>query len=155
MVSGQSIPLVGREADGMGDRRRFAILRHDHPFLHWDLLLEAGPVALTWRLLRPPLQRELIAAESLPDHRLLYLDYEGPVSGNRGCVRRVAGGQFRETPPSSVADRDSFRNAIGGECLEPDGFIDVLLQLDLQHDASWKRAWLLRSPAARLFWWFD
>lgn len=139
----------------MGDWRRFAILRHDHPFLHWDLLLEAGPVATTWRLLRPPLDRELIAAELLPDHRLLYLEYEGPVSGNRGCVRRVAGGQFRETPPSSVADRASFRNPIGGEGLEPDGSIDVLLQLDLQHDASWKRARLLKSKAARLFWWFD
>ena len=139
----------------MDDWRRFAILRHDHPFLHWDLLLEAGPVALTWRLLRPPLQRELIAAESLPDHRLLYLDYEGPVSGDRGSVRRVAGGQFRETPPSSVADRDSFRNPIGVVGIETDIVLDLLLQLDLQHDASWKRAWLLRSPAARLFWWFD
>ena len=27
------------------------------------------------------------------DHRRIYLDYEGPISGNRGHVRRVAGGE--------------------------------------------------------------
>jgi hypothetical protein len=139
----------------MGDWRRFAILRHDHPSLHWDLLLEAGLVATTWRLLRPPLDRELLAAELLPDHRLLYLEYEGPVSGNRGCVRRVAGGQFRETRLSPSADRESLPDLVGVEGIETDVVLDVLLQLDLQHGASWKRAWLLRSQAARLFWWFD
>ena len=29
------------------------------------------------------------------NHRLLYLDYEGPVSGNRGIVRRWDGGEYR------------------------------------------------------------
>lgn len=138
----------------MGDGRRFAILRHDHPFLHWDLLLEAGSLATTWRLLRPPLDRELIAAELLPDHRLLYLEYEGPVSGNRGYVRRVAGGQFRETRLSPPADRESLSDQVGVGGIEPDVVLDVLLQLDLQHDASWKRARLLKSKADRLFWWF-
>lgn len=32
-------------------------------------------------------------AERLSDHRREYLDYEGPVSGNRGEVRRVARGE--------------------------------------------------------------
>ncbi len=27
---------------------RFAILNHDHPFLHWDLLLEDGDRCRTW-----------------------------------------------------------------------------------------------------------
>ncbi|GAB5404991.1 MAG: hypothetical protein Aurels2KO_32220 [Aureliella sp.] len=34
---------------------------------------------------------ELLAVR-LPDHRKKYLDYEGPVSGNRGSVRAVARG---------------------------------------------------------------
>ncbi len=41
----------------------------------------------------------------LPDHRREYLDYEGPVSGDRGHVRRVAAGSFellRDTPTEWV-----------------------------------------------------
>ncbi|MBI1347968.1 hypothetical protein GC163_16965 [bacterium] len=73
---------------------RFAILTHDHPFLHWDLLLEAGPVCRTWRLLSSPEDVRPIVAEAIPDHRLKYLDYEGPVSGNRGAVTRWDGGKM-------------------------------------------------------------
>lgn len=69
---------------------RFAILVHDHPVLHWDLLVEYSPdeKLKTWRLEDPPKDGEFISAEALPDHRRLYLDYEGPVSGDRGQVRR-------------------------------------------------------------------
>lgn len=31
----------------------------------------------------------------LAEHRRAYLEYEGPVSGNRGAVRRVAGGSYK------------------------------------------------------------
>ncbi len=65
---------------------RFALLIHDHPRLHWDLLLEAGAACRTWRLLLPPDTPGEIPVERLPDHRRLYLDYEGPVSGGRGSV---------------------------------------------------------------------
>lgn len=66
---------------------RFAILTHDHPFLHWDLLLEDDVHCRTWRLLASPEQIEqAIPAEALPNHRLIYLDYEGPISGDRGSV---------------------------------------------------------------------
>lgn len=34
-------------------------------------------------------------ATRLPDHRGLYLAYEGPVSGDRGSVERVAAGRCR------------------------------------------------------------
>ena len=67
---------------------RFAILEHDHPHLHWDLLLEAGTVAQTWRLAEPPRTGARFEAERIFDHRLLYLDYEGPISGSRGFVVR-------------------------------------------------------------------
>lgn len=67
---------------------------HDHPFLHWDLLLEAGEVLRAWRLLAEPAADVAIAAEALPDHRPVYLDYEGPVSGNRGTVARWDTGEF-------------------------------------------------------------
>lgn len=41
--------------------------------------------------LRPP---AALGAERLADHRRVYLEYEGPLSGDRGEVRRVASGTF-------------------------------------------------------------
>jgi hypothetical protein len=82
---------------------RFVILEHDFPHLHWDLMFECGPVLRTWRLAEPPVPGKAIAAEALGDHRLHYLDYEGPVSGNRGQVRRWAGGDY--TTVAEEADR--------------------------------------------------
>ncbi len=72
---------------------RFVLLTHDHPFVHWDLLIQAGETARTWRLLESP-ARWLsdpaieLAAESIAAHRLMYLDYEGPISRERGRVVR-------------------------------------------------------------------
>jgi hypothetical protein len=86
---------------------RFAILAHDHPFPHWDLFLEAGPVLRSWRLSVPLEPGILVAAEPTPDHRLAYLDYEGPVSGGRGTVSRVDAGQF--TCQSDGSDRLEVR----------------------------------------------
>ncbi|MAT14353.1 MAG: hypothetical protein CMJ46_03690 [Planctomyces sp.] len=68
--------------------RRFTILIHDHPFLHWDLLVENGDTLLTWRLLKEPDEKGPIPCEPLPDHRRMYLDYEGQVSNDRGVVRQ-------------------------------------------------------------------
>jgi hypothetical protein len=73
---------------------RFVILEHDHPFLHWDLMLEAGPVLRTWRLAEVPHPGREVYAEALGDHRTHYLDYEGPVSGGRGSVKRWDAGTF-------------------------------------------------------------
>jgi hypothetical protein len=66
---------------------RFVVLQHDSPRdLHWDFMLETGSVLSTWALAAPPLASPRIDARRLPDHRLDYLDYEGPVSGQRGNV---------------------------------------------------------------------
>jgi hypothetical protein len=73
---------------------RFVILEHDWPQLHWDLLLEAGPVLRAWRLLDEPGPGRTVAAQTHTDHRLLYLEYEGPVSGGRGTVRQWDAGTF-------------------------------------------------------------
>ena len=80
---------------------RFAVLTHDHPFLHWDFLFETGAACRTWRLLACPDSRDEIPAEALPDHRRMYLDYEGPVSGDRGSVSVWDTGTFEW-----LADRD-------------------------------------------------
>jgi hypothetical protein len=75
---------------------RFAVLRHDHPSIHWDLLLESGPICRTWRLLDDPAGPGPWRAEAIGDHRLFYLDYEGPVSGGRGHVTAWDRGDFDE-----------------------------------------------------------
>jgi hypothetical protein len=73
---------------------RFVILEHDHPELHWDFMLEDGGVLRTWRFAVPPALGHSCAARQLTDHRLAYLDYEGPVSGGRGSVRRWEQGNY-------------------------------------------------------------
>ena len=74
---------------------RFVILEHDHPELHWDLMLEAGEVLRTWRLSRPPeTSGATIDALAIGDHRKAYLDDEGPVSGGRGSVKRWDAGEY-------------------------------------------------------------
>ena len=83
---------------------RFVILHHrlDHGE-HWDLMLEQGDVLLTWQLLRDPTFPDNfpIPARRIGDHRKAYLDYEGPLSGNRGTVRRVDSGtvEFEANTP--------------------------------------------------------
>src|ERR1051326_686453 len=81
---------------------RFVILEHDHPHRHWDFMLESGEVLRTWRLENVPEVDHVIRAEPLGDHRLAYLDYEGPVSGNRGTVKRWDFGSFTWTMDQAV-----------------------------------------------------
>ncbi len=103
---------------------RFVILEHDHPVLHWDLMLEAGDVLQSWRLAQPPELGVVIeatrsafavaqpVATALGDHRAMYLDYEGPVSGGRGTVKRWDAGEFSDDADSvPEARRLSIRGA--------------------------------------------
>jgi hypothetical protein len=73
---------------------RYVILEHDHPIRHWDFMLEVGEVLRTWRLEAPPSPGQGVRAEASFDHRPLYLDYEGPLSGGRGSVARWDAGTF-------------------------------------------------------------
>jgi len=98
---------------------RFVLLYHECPRgydrpSHWDLMLEAGDSLRTWALLQLPRGWEAarshsvsifpacaavspessVDAEPLGDHRRDYLEYEGPISGERGQVTRVDAGSF-------------------------------------------------------------
>ena len=77
---------------------RFVILEHDFPEPHFDLMLEDGDALRTWRLPAMPGIGKILFAPELPRHRLLYLDYEGPVSGDRGSVVRRASGSYNTIP---------------------------------------------------------
>lgn len=73
---------------------QFVILEHDWPALHWDFLLESGSVLRAWRLLSEPGAGREVPADANADHRLLYLDFEGHLSGDRGTVSRWDKGTF-------------------------------------------------------------
>jgi hypothetical protein len=82
-----------------GTHLRYVVLRHTGVMPeHFDLLVEppsppAGQPLLTWRIEDPPGRwSPTTAAARQADHRPIYLEYEGEISGNRGRVKRVAAG---------------------------------------------------------------
>jgi hypothetical protein len=101
---------------------RYVILEHDFPARHWDFMLESGAVLRTWRLAEPPRPGASVAAEPSFDHRPAYLDYEGPVSGDRGTVTRWDAGTFCwEEVAEGVAVRLDGQRLRGPARVEPDG----------------------------------
>lgn len=74
---------------------RFVILEHRWNGVHWDLMLQHGAVLRTWALDELPIPGRDVAARALADHRVIYLEYEGPISGDRGTVRRIDTGCYK------------------------------------------------------------
>ena len=77
------------------------LLHHDLPDSSWhlDWMLEQ-PGTDSRRLITFRVDQriddpacEMFHAEHLADHRAIYLEYEGDISRNRGCVRRLARGE--------------------------------------------------------------
>ena len=91
-------------------RRRFVVSRHDVKpgDVHFDFMVERGDKLATWRLEGPlgPAR----GARSF-DHRLVYLDYEGEISGGRGRVSIVERGDLEDVEGDPDAARWVF--AIG------------------------------------------
>ena len=78
---------------------RFVVLLHETPAgysrpAHFDLMLEHRGVLRTWALDRLPEAGRPALAERLPDHRPIYLDYEGEIAGDRGRVTRQEAGEY-------------------------------------------------------------
>ncbi len=57
-------------------------------------MFERGGALRTWSVEREPSSTAAIEARELADHRLDYLDYQGPVSADRGTVRRWDAGEY-------------------------------------------------------------
>jgi hypothetical protein len=76
-------------------RGRFVVLEHQRDGIHWDLMLEADAGLKTWSIDRPIVSGQELRARMLPDHRKIYLTFEGPIAGGRGDVRRIAEGTYQ------------------------------------------------------------
>jgi hypothetical protein len=77
---------------------RYVVLHHtggvDPP--HFDLMFETDPGSplATWRSPQWPITGRTMTTR-IANHRREYLEYEGPLTDNRGEVHRVAAGHFR------------------------------------------------------------
>lgn len=113
--------------------RRFVVLLHEVGSAfsrtdrsHWDWMFQAGDCLRTWAtepLAVPTDGRpSTIQArcEPLSPHRIAYLDYEGPVSGNRGQVRRVMHGDFETTDETDDCFIASVRYQLSNQVDAPE-----------------------------------
>lgn len=99
---------------------RFVVLRHEMPAgaarpSHWDFMLECGGVLRTWALPQLPNAFEPQIVESLPDHRLAYLEYEGEVSGGRGSVSRWDAGSYEPANADGSSDASLIIRVAGSQ----------------------------------------
>lgn len=116
---------------------RFVLLRHFCPASfgrpsHWDLMLEADGALQTWELRALPALwaqqcdmeaitgSDTVSAVRLADHRLAYLDYEGPLTDDRGDVHRCDSGTYE-----LLGQADSFqRIRLHGALLRGDAHLE-------------------------------
>jgi hypothetical protein len=87
---------------------RFVILWHEVDNMpgrqnHYDFLLESAGFFITIELSELPWEVALVRGKVLSPHRLEYWDLEGPISGNRGCVRRITRGNYQMVPTEQNA----------------------------------------------------
>jgi hypothetical protein len=78
---------------------RFVILHHvvaahSGRSTHWDFMIETDNTLKTWSLDEEPGYDRVISAVRIADHRREYLDYEGPLSQDRGNVTRFDHGSY-------------------------------------------------------------
>lgn len=90
--------------DLLGWTGQFVLLHHEVPAgaargSHWDLMIESVGGLMTWALPQEPTADADYSstsgqgrAQRLPDHRLAYLTFEGPLGGQRGSVVRCDAG---------------------------------------------------------------
>ena len=130
---------------------RFVLLRHQCPAgyekpSHWDFMLEWTEVLRTWELQAlPPLWRAAledgmsnstgpaarpVRASRLADHRRAYLDYEGPLSHNRGSVSCCDRGTYTMIGETSARlEIQLAGNRLRGR---------VVLELEKDHQDHWR-----------------
>lgn len=89
--------MTGPNASESG---RFVVLWHEVENMpgrqnHYDFLLEVAGFFVTLELGALPWEAVEVHGRVLSPHRLEYWELEGPVSGNRGSVKRITRGHYQ------------------------------------------------------------
>jgi hypothetical protein len=116
---------------------RFVVLRHDgitEP--HFDLMFESelGGALRTWRSAVWPIV-DPVCITPLDLHRREYLEYEGPLSNDRGYVTRVAQGTYIV----NVLSDNQTEVTLSGVAMET-------LRLQRSQDSAGSDVWDARRP---------
>jgi hypothetical protein len=81
---------------------------------HWDFMLEYEDQLFTWALGKEPFVHQTLPAKQLSPHRLHYLSYEGPLSENRGNVRRTHAGHYQVVSCPTAENRTLMQEVDSG-----------------------------------------
>ncbi len=97
---------------------RFVILHHEMPDssekpTHFDVMLEYQGELVTFSIEGWPENAAPVVAQRLSAHRIEYLDYQGPVSGNRGTVSQFDRGTY-EPVGDVTGDFDEWQLILSG-----------------------------------------
>lgn len=99
--------------------RRFSVLKHtlpDDQGWHYDVFFEMDEALFSLKLDQAP-SPNFIATRQF-DHRKKYLDYEGPISGNRGSVTIWDRGTMKgEVSPHQAFTVELFGAQLSGRFL--------------------------------------
>jgi len=90
-------PAGGNQTLVATAERQYVVQEHRREQqVHWDLMLQLEQTLATWQAPAPPRDwpGRPWPCRKLPDHRLAYLTYQGPIRGGRGEVRIVARGTY-------------------------------------------------------------
>lgn len=132
---------------------RFVLLRHEFPAgsarePHFDWMFENSGRLLTWVLDEPPLAPEQWGscnARRLADHRIEYLQFEGPISDGRGHVSMLIEGTFEwfsKTESSWIASLSvRGRNETWHVTFQP------AVEIDFVVNSSTRISWNLASKS--------
>ncbi|MDR1960439.1 MAG: hypothetical protein LBQ54_15615 [Planctomycetaceae bacterium] len=143
-------------------KHRFTLSRHEtNDGSHWDLFLEAlfsldaldkqNEKLWTWQItdieavlqvLARQKQNFLVTAVRAADHRNIYLDYEGTISGNRGAVTIFATGSY------GVAENLRRQFSIETESRQLSGRWSFLLNDMVENGAE---IWTIRFSGCRAY----
>ena len=84
---------------------RYAIHLHITDPAHYDFMFEKDGVLVTWRVstdgMEEMLEGQTVSAERIKDHGIRYLDYEGPISCDRGRIELFDSGEYESDPASN------------------------------------------------------
>ena len=91
--------------------------------IHYDFLVENGIDCLTWKFSKVPLLNQAsVEIFKQPNHRLVWLSRKKfELSGNRGSVKRIDHGRFKNVAYES--DTNRFRFILDGKLLN--GLLEI------------------------------